>query len=82
MMNHSNPTQCGRILEYLHQHGGITQYEALLELGIMRLASRMSELKKRGYPVEWEWVKVSNRYGEACRVKRYKLRQEGGAADG
>lgn len=80
MAKNSNPTQCGRILEYLHRHGTITQYEALLDLGIMRLASRMTELKKRGHKIETEWVKVSNRYGETCRVKRYRLMntKEGG----
>lgn len=73
MAKNSNPTQCGRILQYIEQHGSITQQEASRELGIMRLASRMTELKKRGHKIETEWVKVSNRYGETCRVKRYRL---------
>ena len=45
---HSNLTQNQRILDYLDSHGSITQLEALNELGIMRLASRISDLRKRG----------------------------------
>ena len=70
----SNPTQCERIIDYMHEHGGITQFEALNELGVMRLASRISELRRNGYEITSKMVKVKNRYGEACRVKRYSLR--------
>ena len=70
----SNPTQSERILDYIHQHGAITQLEALKELGIMRLASRISDLRKKGYHIESKMVKVENRYGETCRVKRYTMK--------
>ena len=73
------PTQNERILDYIDKFGSITQYEALMDLGVMRLASRISDLKRLGYPVESEMVAVVNRYGEECRVKRYKL---GGTEDG
>lgn len=69
----SNPTQNQRILAYLDAHGSITQLEALQELGIMRLASRISDLRKHGCPIKSEMVEVENRYGEKCRVKRYSL---------
>lgn len=72
-MSNSNPTQCARVLEYIEEHGGITQFEALQDLGVMRLASRISNLKKEGYRITDEWVDVKNRFGETCRVKRYKL---------
>ena len=39
---HSNPTQNERILEYMRTEGSITQLDALKELGVMRLASRIS----------------------------------------
>lgn len=80
MAKNSSPTQCGRILDYLEKHGSITQYEALKELSIMRLASRVSEMRKRGYSFSYEWADVVNKYGETCRVKRYRLREtdEGG----
>ena len=72
----SNPTQCQRILDYMCEHGGVTQFEALNSLGVMRLASRISELRRNGHPITSEMVKVENRYGETCRVKRYSLRSD------
>lgn len=71
MMQHSKPTQNQRILDYMDEFGGITQLEALRDLGVMRLASRISDLNRRGYRIDSEMVKVKNRYGETCRVKRY-----------
>ena len=70
------PTQNERIIAYIKQFGSITQFEALRDLGVMRLASRISDLKRLGYPVESEMVSVKNRYGEECRIKRYSLRGE------
>ena len=70
------PTQNERIIAYIKEFGSITQFEALRDLGVMRLASRISDLKRLGYPVESERIVVKNRYGEECRIKRYKLRGE------
>ena len=72
-MSNSNPSQCSRILAYMEKHGSVTQLEALTELGVMRLASRISNLRKAGYEIECEWVEVHNRFGEKCRVKKYSL---------
>jgi hypothetical protein len=68
------PTQNERIIEYLNQHGRITQLEALQELGIMRLASRISDLKRLGYPIESEMLTVRNRFEEECHIKAYFLK--------
>lgn len=76
-MANSNPTQCSRILDYIERFGSITQYEALRDLGVMRLASRISELRKQGYNFTCDWVNVENRFGESCSVKRYSLAKEG-----
>lgn len=73
---HSNPTQNQRIIDYLDSHGSITQLEALNELGIMRLASRISDLRRRGYMIESKMDVVHNRYGEKCRVKRYTIKKD------
>lgn len=70
-MTNTNPTQAMRVLDYMRKHGSITQIEALTELGVMRLASRISDLRKDGAEIKSEMVKVRNRYGETCRVKRY-----------
>ena len=69
----TNPTQAQRVLDYMKEHGSITQLEALNTLGVMRLASRISNLKKQGYTIVGKFVTVRNRYGEECRVKQYSL---------
>lgn len=66
-------TQCERVLSYMLDFGSITQYEAMQDLGVMRLASRISDLKKLGYPIRCEMIQVKNRYEEKCWVKRYHL---------
>lgn len=55
--------QTERVLAYMEKHGGITQLEALNECSVMRLASRISDLKKLGFPIESQMVTVCNRYG-------------------
>jgi regulator of RNase E activity RraA len=69
----SKATQAERVLDYIEKFGSITQYEALQDLGVMRLASRISDLKKMGYPIKGEIVTVRNRFEEDCYVKRYSL---------
>jgi len=60
-----------RIVQYLETHDGITQYEAIKSISVMRLASRISEMKKLGYDVRDSWVKGKNKYGEKYRAKKY-----------
>lgn len=67
------PTQCARILKYLNDFGSITQLQALADLGVMRLASRISELRKNGIDIADRQVAVRNRYGEKCYIKSYFL---------
>ena len=71
----SKPTQNERILAYIAEFGSITQLEALRDLGVMRLASRISDLRKKGYAIVSERVTVSNRWGEKCPIKKYSLRE-------
>ena len=68
-------SQAQRVLEYMEEFGGITQLDALKELGVMRLASRITDLRKRGYKIGGEMVDVKNRYGETVSIKRYKINQ-------
>lgn len=68
-----NPTQNERIIKYLKEHGSITQIEALRDLGIMRLASRISDLRQLGYSITGKMINVTNRYGEKCSVKQYSF---------
>lgn len=66
-------TQAERILDYMDEFGGITQLEALRDLGCMRLASRISDLRKQGHIIKSERVSVKNRFGETCHIKKYRL---------
>lgn len=65
-------TQCEMVLEYMQEHGGITQLDAL-QFGCMRLASRVSDLKKAGFPIVRETATAKNRYGENVSFARYRL---------
>lgn len=67
-------TQNERVLQYMHDYGSITQIEALRDLGVMRLASRISDLKKDGIDIVSETEAVNNRYGEKVNISRYRLR--------
>lgn len=66
-------TQAERIIDYITEFGSITQFDAFKDLGIMRLASRISDLKKAGYPIKSENEIVKNRFGENTCIKRYSL---------
>lgn len=69
----SKPTQAERVLDYIREFGSITQLEALRDLGVMRLASRISDLRRQGYKITSKTEAVANRYGETCRIKRYSI---------
>ena len=47
-------TQNERIIRHLTDYGSITSKEAMIEYGIMRLASRINDLRKLGYPIVGE----------------------------
>lgn len=76
MPEHSRPSQCERIIEYMKTEGSITQIDALREFGCMRLASRVSELRKAGVPIVKTLEKSKNRYGESISYARYSLEEE------
>lgn len=66
-------TQNERVLHYMKERGSITQLDALREFGCMRLASRISDLRKEGYSIRKETEKSKNRYGESICYARYSL---------
>ena len=69
-------TQCDRILRHLKDFGSITTLEAITEYGILRLASRINDLKKRGYKITSTTGTAINRYGENTHYSVYKLIEE------
>ena len=65
-------TQCEKILEYMKTYGSITARDAY-KLGIMRLASRISDLKRAGEKILSETIKVENMDGSTSYVSKYYL---------
>lgn len=45
----------------MNKYSSITQLEAIREYGIMRLASRIKDLKNDGYSIKKEMVESKNR---------------------
>lgn len=68
-------TQTEELHEYLKSHDGVTQMSALRNLGIMRLASRISDLRKQGVGIKKEMVKVRAKNGRVAMVARYSLEE-------
>lgn len=66
-------TQHDRIIEYMVENGSITSMEAFSKLGITKLSTRISELIRRGVPIEKKMVSGINRYGVTTKYARYKL---------
>lgn len=48
---------------------GLTPLESLRDLGVMRLAGRIHELRGAGFPIESETVTTAN----GSRIARYRL---------
>lgn len=72
-MKNSIPTQNDLIIDYIEKFGSITPLDALRDLGVMRLASRISDLKKKGYPIVTKQEAVLTRYGTKTNVARYSM---------
>ena len=64
--------QCMDVLGYLDHHEWITHRDAEEWLGIMRLAARICDLKKRGHLFEDKWIPFTARNGSESRIKAYK----------
>lgn len=72
----SKSSQCQRIIEYIVKFRSITAQQAMDDLGCFRLASRIYDLKQRGYPIHGFLVHGKNRYGEKTTYKMYTLDEE------
>lgn len=66
-------TQRERVLKYIHDFGSISPMEAFADLGITKLATRISELSRMGYEFDKEYEAAKNRYGESCHYMRYRF---------
>lgn len=69
-------TQCEKIIRHLKTFGSISSLEAITEYGILRLASRIHDLKRQGYNIVSEVKASKNRFGERISYKVYRLAEE------
>lgn len=69
-------TQRDRVLEYIKANGFITSYDAFLKIGCTQVATRISELKDRGYKFRKERIKTKNMYGDNTHYDKYFLIEE------
>ena len=74
------PTQCETVLKHIRVFGSITALEAQKAYGIMRLASRISDLRRLGYSFRVVTESGKNRYGESTSYARYFLLDAGAIA--
>ena len=69
-------TQCDVIMLHLRDYGRITSLEAITEYGILRLASRINDLKRMGVNITSHTETKKNRYGEKVHYSVYELAKE------
>ena len=67
-------TQCMKIVKYLHDFGSITPVQAMQDLGVMRLAARISDLEAEGWKIQHDRETGRNRYGEKTTYAKYSLK--------
>lgn len=68
--------QTDKILMYMQTEGEITPLDALREFNCMRLAARISDLRKAGHKIGRRIERGKNRYGEVVHYAVYWLEEE------
>ena len=66
-------TQREAILQYIKDYGSITPMQAFSDLGITKLATRISEMRKDGWDFKIETVSVKGRYGKIVTYAKYSF---------
>lgn len=69
-------TQCQRVMQFLKDNKTITQMQALRELSVMRLPSRINDLRKAGNLILTEREHGMNQFGDQTSYARYRLIKE------
>ncbi len=66
-----------QILDYLKRFKTITPMQAYSDLGITKLSTRISEMRRRdGLEFNIEMIKGKNRFGRPMRYAKYSLKEE------
>ena len=69
-------TQCDKVLEYMRTFGSITQLQALQDIGCMRLASRINDLRAQGIAIGARMKTGKKRDGGKTTFAEYYLIEE------
>ena len=69
-------SQKQKVLRHLKEIGSITPLEAFNDYAIMRLTSRICELKDEGYDIKSELVSSQNRFKEKVLFSKYTLNEK------
>lgn len=62
-----------RVLAYMINNGSITVREGQIHLRTTEVRSRVSELKKAGFPITEKWESYTTDEGDVVRYKRFYL---------
>lgn len=65
-----------QIYDYIVVFGSITPMDAFSDLGITKLATRVSEMRAAGADIIGEWESKKNRYGKTVRYMRYRIGEQ------
>lgn len=65
--------QRNAVLEYIERFGSISSWDAYKDLGVTQLATRIFELKERGYRFRKEKVHFTTRLGKKSYYEEYYL---------
>ena len=68
-------TQGERIINYINTFGSISPMEAFMDLGITKLATRVSEMTAEGVEFVKKYEETTNRFGEKVHYMRYSLKR-------
>lgn len=69
-------TQKEKVLDYLKRNGTITKYDGFKHLGITKVDTIVSYLRKDGYQIVGETVRYKNSEGVPTHYTRYSLANE------
>ena len=68
--------QYEKIMMYMKDFGSISPMEAFKDLGITKLATRISEMRADGMEFDQRMESAKNRYGDKVRYMRYFFKGE------
>ena len=60
------------ILSYIYEFGSISPMEAFVDLGVTKLATRISEMRVLGISFDQNYEDSKNRYGKKVHYMRYR----------